>query len=210
MILSLVLLVGAFVFPSVCTAQFAMQDFGRVTRSCRPISGLPAAQEMLIPLGVLDRRKLDHSMITGRWRDYRSSYGTSHLHAGIDLEPPYSKGRGFPVLAAAEGVVCATAFGRPEQTVVVQHQHKEGRPLFSLYKHLARIYVRPGDVVGKHTILGLTESRYDRHGPTYAHLHFEIRRTLADGGKASYMATNRHFAKIFANPEEVLKSLERF
>jgi murein DD-endopeptidase MepM/ murein hydrolase activator NlpD len=92
-------------------------------------------------------------------------YGTVRLHAGMDLAAP----TGTPVKAAADAVVVsAAAHGGYGLAVVLDH----GGALATLYGHLSRLLVRPGDVVRRGDRIGLVGSTGASTGP---HLHFEVR-----------------------------------
>ncbi len=92
-------------------------------------------------------------------------YGTVRLHAGLDLAAP----SGTPVKAAADAVVVtAGTHGGYGNAVVLDH----GGALATLYGHLSRIDVRPGDVLHRGDLLGAVGSTGASTGP---HLHFEVR-----------------------------------
>jgi len=92
-------------------------------------------------------------------------YGSVRLHAGMDLAAP----SGTPVTAAADAVVVsAAAHGGYGLAVVLDH----GGALATLYGHLSRLLVRPGDVVRRGDRIGLVGSTGASTGP---HLHFEVR-----------------------------------
>jgi murein DD-endopeptidase MepM/ murein hydrolase activator NlpD len=86
------------------------------------------------------------------------------FHAGIDLPAA----RGTPVVAAGTGTVdyagWNNGFGR---LVAVSH----GRGVRTLYAHLSRIDVGPGERVGVGEQIGLVGSSGHSTGP---HLHFEV------------------------------------
>jgi murein DD-endopeptidase MepM/ murein hydrolase activator NlpD len=92
-------------------------------------------------------------------------YGTTRLHAGMDLAAP----SGTPVKAAADAVVVrAGVHGGFGNLVVLDH----GGALATLYGHLSRIDVRPGDLVQRGDPIGAVGSTGASTGP---HLHFEVR-----------------------------------
>jgi murein DD-endopeptidase MepM/ murein hydrolase activator NlpD len=99
------------------------------------------------------------------WRTH-PIYGGARFHTGIDLGTPI----GSPVLAAFTGtVISADWMGGYGNVVLIQHS--DG--LRSLYGHLSRPMVRPGQVVHQGTVIGLSGSTGNSTGP---HLHFEMRR----------------------------------
>jgi murein DD-endopeptidase MepM/ murein hydrolase activator NlpD len=89
----------------------------------------------------------------------------SAFHTGIDFPAP----KGKPVTAARDGVVSAA--GRlPGYGKVVVLRHEDG--VTTLYAHLSRILVDPGNPVARGTVVGLVGRTGDATGP---HLHFEVR-----------------------------------
>jgi murein DD-endopeptidase MepM/ murein hydrolase activator NlpD len=92
-------------------------------------------------------------------------YGTTRLHTGMDLAAP----AGTPIKAAADAVVVSAGpHGGYGLAVVLDH----GSALATLYGHMSRLDVRPGDVVHRGDQIGLVGSTGASTGP---HVHFEVR-----------------------------------
>lgn len=94
-----------------------------------------------------------------------------HFHSGLDL----AASLGTPIRSAADGVVVvATAQRSGDQYVgygsYVVVQHAGG--LRTLYAHLLRSVVKPGDAVRQGQVLGFMGSTGNSTGP---HTHFEVR-----------------------------------
>ena len=85
-------------------------------------------------------------------------------HSGIDL----SARVGTPVKAAASGrVAAAQAFPIRGNTIILDH----GRGVFTVYCHLSRFEVEPGQIVNVGEVIGYTGNTGRSLGP---HLHFEL------------------------------------
>ncbi len=103
------------------------------------------------------------------------------IHAGIDMPNPI----GETVRAAGSGTVVwaadglRTSGGAFQDTysygnvVVIQHDFGyDGRPIFTLYAHLALVNVQPGQRVESGDVIGLVGNTGRVTGP---HVHFEVR-----------------------------------
>jgi hypothetical protein len=98
--------------------------------------------------------------------------GIYSLHSGTDL----GADQGTPVIAVTDGKVAIADFlGGYGLTVVLRHEKDTQE---SLYGHLSRILVQPGEEVTQGTVIGLVGTTGNSTGP---HLHFEWR-TLTNGG----------------------------
>jgi len=91
--------------------------------------------------------------------------GAAERHDGLDISVPL----GTPVMCPAPGrVVLAGGGGDYGRHIMIDH----GNGVRSLYGHMSKVDVRPGQLVEKGTILGLTGSTGRSTGP---HLHYELR-----------------------------------
>jgi murein DD-endopeptidase MepM/ murein hydrolase activator NlpD len=91
--------------------------------------------------------------------------GQNAMHEGTD----FMVDMGTPVHAAAGGVV-VVAQRHPQYGNMIDIDHGNG--FTTRYAHLSKILVKPGDVVKRGAIIGLSGSTGRSTGP---HLHFEVR-----------------------------------
>jgi murein DD-endopeptidase MepM/ murein hydrolase activator NlpD len=150
-------------------------------RALRLIGGYEAthAEEVRATPSICPLRGRDFVLFSP-FGNRRSPFtGEPELHAGIDLAAPV----GSAVHAAADGRVvfagqstlgASAHWFRMGNLVVVDH----GRGFFTLYGHLDQIGVRVGTDVRRGQILGTVGNSGWSRSP---HLHYEIRRPLADG-----------------------------
>lgn len=105
-----------------------------------------------------------HSPVVGR---VTSDYGwrRNRPHYGVDVK----LAKGDSVSSVFEGVVRISKYSRTYGNVVVV-RHENG--LESLYAHLSKLLVKPGDVVDAGTLIGLGGNTGRSFG---SHLHFEVR-----------------------------------
>lgn len=91
--------------------------------------------------------------------------GRLEFHPGLDIPA----GTGTPVRSTAYGRVKAASWaGGYGLTIVIKHRNK----FSTIYAHLSKMLVEPGDVVTKGQVIGLAGSTGLSTGP---HLHYEIR-----------------------------------
>lgn len=144
--------------------------------------------------------------LVGSYGEYRKSYKPGHLHAGIDLEGSF----GEVVYAIGRGQVYMVFREFPHQTVIVKHQLPEDKLLFSVYTHVEEVKVVPGDWVDEQTPLArlFDEKELERANfGTPNHLHLEIRKSIQDGGRASYASMSRQeLNKFCMDPMEFFKA----
>ena len=101
-----------------------------------------------------------------------SEYGTRQspwqegreFHSGIDIRA----GSGTPVYAPAAGTVVHAGLAHDYGTAIVLDH---GQDIRSLYGHLSKVSVQPGQRVVRGTVIGYTGNTGRSSGP---HLHYEI------------------------------------
>jgi murein DD-endopeptidase MepM/ murein hydrolase activator NlpD len=88
-----------------------------------------------------------------------------HMHHGMD----FAVDRSTPVLSTADGKVVYSGYkGGYGKVVIIEH----GNRTETLYGHLSKTLVKPGDVVCRGEQVGLVGSTGNSTGP---HLHYEVR-----------------------------------
>jgi murein DD-endopeptidase MepM/ murein hydrolase activator NlpD len=143
--------------------------------------------EFFSPFNETDRKNLSliEQRITGIYGEYRRSYKPGHHHAGLDLRGDFNE----KVYALGFGWVVQIFRQFPHRSVVVEHHLPDGNILYSMYVHVEDIQVRVGDWVDENTHLARLFSEEELESADFGtanHLHLEIRKTLADRGRASY------------------------
>lgn len=114
------------------------------------------------------------------------------------------------VYAIGRGQVYMVFREFPHQTVIVKHFLPEDRLLFSVYTHVEDVKVDAGDWVDEQTPLArlFDEDELERANfGTPNHLHLEIRKSIQDGGRASYASMSRQELNEFCmDPMEFFKA----
>jgi murein DD-endopeptidase MepM/ murein hydrolase activator NlpD len=144
--------------------------------------------------------------VVGSYGDYRKSYKPGHLHAGIDLEGAFNE----TIYAIGSGKVHMMFRSFPHQSVIIEHWMSGGDFLYSVYTHVEQIQVKVGDWVDENTpiarLFNQDELKRANFG-TPNHLHLEIRKSIADEGRASYASmTRQELDKFCMDPMEFFKT----
>jgi murein DD-endopeptidase MepM/ murein hydrolase activator NlpD len=108
-------------------------------------------------------------------------YGGRRHHPGLDIDG----NTGDPVRASASGVVriagrAPSGYSGYGNIVLIDH----GNGIATLYAHLSRVAVRPGQSVGTGTYIGAVGTTGHSTG---SHLHFEVRRGGATTNPAAWL-----------------------
>lgn len=118
---------------------------------------------------------------TGRFVWPTSGYvtqGFKPYHRALDV----ARATGTPVKAADSGYVVIAGWSNVGygNYIVIDH----GNGFQTVYAHLSRIFVKPGDVIGQGAIIGHMGSTGRSTGP---HLHFEVRKGGIQLNPLSYL-----------------------
>lgn len=104
------------------------------------------------------------------WRNHPIA-GVRRFHSGIDL----AAATGTPIIAVESGQVeTAGDLGGYGLTAILKHNSHQK----TLYGHMSEIFVQPGQLVEKGTVIGRVGSTGYSTGP---HLHFEVRQLTPSG-----------------------------
>ncbi|MBI2375150.1 MAG: M23 family metallopeptidase [Deltaproteobacteria bacterium] len=152
-----------------------------------------------------DRRsyKALHRRVISTFGADRQSYVRGHRHAGIDLRGRASE----EVRPICPGKVVDLHLDFPHRTIVIEHRDS-GRIFYSSYKHVEAPRVEVGDVVTEETPIARLFDEREKRGANFQviHLHFEIRKSVEDGGTASW--TSMTMGELTKYAEDPLKLFE--
>lgn len=134
----------------------------------------------LLPVETKNRQDWETVQLTpigqfGVLRKARSNV-PAHLHTGIDLKRPtpnYTDEYIFPFLA---GEVISLREDGPYAQIIIEHPIENQTPIWSVYEHVAEIYVAIGDTVNQHDPIArfMNKHELNQYGWQFDHLHFEI------------------------------------
>ena len=167
--------------------------------------------EFFSPFKESDRQSfaLIKKRVVGVYGEFRRSYKPGHHHAGLDLWGAFSE----TVYAIGYGWVVRIFRGFPHRSVIVEHHLPDGQVIYSAYVHIEDIQVKVGDWVDEKTALARVFNRDELERANFYtpnHLHLEIRKSLADQGKASYASMSmRALNQICLDPLTFFKNVFR-
>ena len=135
-----------------------------------------------------------------------------HLHTGIDM---FNMGPGEKVYAAAAGQVVSIYAREPHRAVMIQHQLKSGKTIYTVYVHITNVKVEIGDWVSTDTVIAclMNKKQLLKYGDDFNHLHFEVLkypRENESGKIFSYSTrcrTKQEVEKYFLNPINFLEKV---
>lgn len=120
--------------------------------------------DMLMSIPAIRPMKNIHSVTSGFGRRYHPILKTMRMHTGVDIAAP----KGTPIYATADGRVTSQTGGSGYGiTVVINH----GYSYQSLYAHLSKKVVKPGEKVKRGQLIGYVGNTGLSFGP---HLHYEV------------------------------------
>lgn len=152
-----------------------------------------------------DKERTKYNSISNRLIDVYGAYRIrGHKHAGIDLKGVYEE----QVYSIGVGKVKEMLYSFPNNAVLIEHYLSDGTSIFSSYIHVAEVKVNVGDWVDEKTLIArlFNQEELKKAGFKNNHLHIEIRKTIDDGGKASYSCkTVEELNKYFIDPQKFFK-----
>lgn len=123
-------------------------------------------EKMLISIPAIQPVKKNQStIVSGFGYRIHPIYKTLRMHTGID----FAAKKGTPVYATGDGVVIDPKGNESGYGIVCIINHGYG--FQSLYGHLSKMFVKPGDVVKRGQLIGLVGSTGLSVAP---HCHYEI------------------------------------
>lgn len=140
--------------------------------------------------------KYQSRMSSGFGQRFHPLYKTLRMHTGVDIAAP----QGTPVYATGDGKVTVAARNMPGYSgygIVCRINHGFGYE--SLYAHLSRLAVSPGQTVKRGDIVGYVGSTGASRG---SHLHYEV---LVNGNRVNPV----YYFFIDISPEEFLEIFEK-
>ena len=147
--------------------------------------------EMLTHIPAIRPLKNMHEITSGFGRRYHPVLKTLRVHTGVDITAP----KGTPVYATADGTVSGENPGSGYGiTVVINH----GYSYQTLYAHLSKKAVRPGQKVKRGQLIGYVGSTGLASG---SHLHYEV---IKNGQKVNPV----YYFNTDITPEEYNSILE--
>lgn len=162
--------------PQVAAAPLPMPDSGGIDHRFDPSSPwltarIPRACRFDPPLGS------EHGgLVYNAQKFWEMNEKRGGCHFGDDLNGigGMNTDLGDPVFATADGLVLYSGEHSPGwgKLIVIAHVTADARTLHSMYAHLDRIDVVPGDLVPRGARIGTVGTA---NGYYPAHLHFEIR-----------------------------------
>lgn len=134
---------------------------------CKDDDDVSVCARGLLPAGTRFWRPMNLAYLTAPY-GYSSVYGSS-WHTGVDMST-YRWDAGN-IYSISEGRVAFAAYNGTMGNAVMIHHNINGNAYSSIYMHLSEIYVNPGDLVTKDTIIG----KMGNTGASYgAHLHLSL------------------------------------
>ncbi|PLW92136.1 MAG: peptidase M23 [Marinilabiliales bacterium] len=143
----------------------------------------------------VDKNKIRFSSGFG-WRRNPFTHSGSQFHPGIDLAGPI----GTPIYATGDGEVIDPFGSMTGYGIVIVIDHGYG--FETLYAHLSKKLVKPGDKVKRGQIIGYLGNTGPSTGP---HLHYEVHRNGNKVNPINYIYsgfTNEEFQEMIKTAEE--------
>ncbi len=145
----------------------------------------------------------------------------AHLHTGIDFKRPntnYENEYIFPIMS---GRIISLRADGPFSQIIIEHNHRNLKAIWSVYEHVAGIIGTVGDSVNPDYPIArfMNRNELDQYGWQFDHFHFEILkkrpRSLRHNAKTPFRFFGTYclecysktdLEKYYYNPKEYFKS----
>ena len=100
----------------------------------------------------------------------------AHLHTGVDIKRPndnYENEFIFPIMP---GKIISLRDDGPFAQIIIEHNQRDQKPIWSVYEHVAEITRTVGDVVNPYEPIArfMNTNELEQYGWQFDHLHFEL------------------------------------
>ncbi|MFW6224639.1 MAG: M23 family metallopeptidase [Bacteroidota bacterium] len=162
------------------------------------IVGFEVSNDYLMPVDTPDRTSVNTLELTkigayGVLRKARPGV-PAHYHTGIDIKRPSPNYRDEPIFPITEGIVISKRTDGPYAQLIIEHG--QDKKFWTVYEHIAGIYVHVGEPVNTHTPIArfMNKSELDQYGWQFDHFHFEILKSKPIRLEHDDAHPDRHYA----------------
>lgn len=148
------------------------------------VKTIPSDTKLILPL---ERGYITSEYTTEMRCVYIAIYGRNVCSNHLAIDISSGTGTGTKVFASANGKVTYAKYEKYGGNKICIHHNINGIGYTTCYAHLHAMYVKPGDIVSKYTVIGLMGSTGEL--TTGPHIHFEVGKGLKDTS-TSYLILN--------------------
>jgi len=143
-------------------------------------STLIYGQTWYLPVDATNRQFINNIQLThigdfGHTRQERPLV-KAHLHTGVDIMRPNKNYDNEKIYPACVGLVISIRTDGPYAEIILEHRISDNKKIWTVYQHLSRILVKPGQVVYPEQAMAffMTKTELNKYGWQFDHVHFEI------------------------------------